>query len=129
MSDVAWPRLLKHRSDLRFSFNEVSLAIADDGVIVVSDPKNHRGFCPTARAVKNSERGSFIGSIEALRLRDLRTTVVSILSPRGLVAVLDCESGQWNLPQLGEHLDDLPSAIAIEGSMYALRKWQDMLME
>jgi hypothetical protein len=47
----------------------------------------------------------------------------------GLVAVLDCSSGVWNPENLVEHLDDVPSATAVEGAIHAFKKYQDLVFE
>lgn len=123
MINVAWPRLLKHRSDFRFSFQAVEITVAENGIVVIRHKDTEREYCLMARAVEKSRRGTFSGSIEALRLRDFRV-VVCILAEEGLVAVFDCETRQWNPPDLCLHLDDLPSAVAVEGAMHAFYDWQ-----
>jgi hypothetical protein len=123
MINIAWPHLLKHRSDFRFSFQSVEITVDDDGITVIRHTETGREYCLMTRCVENSARGKFPGSIEALRLRDFRV-VVCILAAEGLVAVLDCETGHWNSPDLCRHLDDLPSAIAAEGAMHAFYRWQ-----
>ncbi len=50
--------------------------------------------------------------------------MVAILSHNGLVAVYDCATGTWNLKHLVDALEDMPSGIAIEGSMHAFAQWQ-----
>lgn len=128
MINIAWPHLVKHRSDFRFSFQAVEITVADDGIIVIRHADTGREYSLMAHAVENSRRGTFPGSIEALRLRDFRI-VVCILANEGLVAVLDCETGHWNLADLCQHLDDLPSAIAAEGAMHAFYDWQQRQAE
>jgi hypothetical protein len=128
MINIAWPDLIKHRSDFRFSFQAVEITVADDGVVSIRQAEAGREYCLTTRAVENSRRGTFQGSIEALLLRDWRI-VVCILADEGLVAVLDCRTGEWNLPDLCRHLDDLPSAIAAEGAMHAFYDWQQRQAE
>ncbi|MGI8962795.1 MAG: hypothetical protein ACR2IV_24165 [Bryobacteraceae bacterium] len=123
MINIAWPHLLKHRSDFRFSFEPVEVTVSDDRTIIIRHTDTGREYCLMTRCVENSARGTFPGSIEALRLRDFRI-VVCILADEGLVAVLDCETGNWNSPDLCRHLDDLPSAIGAEGAMHAFYEWQ-----
>jgi hypothetical protein len=126
--NIAWPRLLKHRSDFRFSFQEVLFRVRSNGKIRITIPSEKRSFSLLANAVEHSAKGKFVGSIEALILRDFKV-VICFLANDGLIAVLDCQSGEWNPPALVEHLDDLPSAVAVEGAMHAFKKWQDHIFE
>lgn len=43
--------------------------------------------------------------------------------------MLDCNSGIWNPKNLVEHLDDVPSATAVEGAMHAFKKYQDLVFD
>lgn len=128
MGNIAWPRLLKHRSDFRFSFQHVHITVGETGEITITDPADGKSIPVNASAVDKSARGNFLGSIEAFVLRDF-SVVVCILAQDGLVAVLDCSSGTWNPKNLIEHLDDVPSATAVEGAMHAFKKYQDMIFE
>lgn len=118
MLNVAWPRLMKHRPEFRFSCLAAEIEVTADGIAIVRAGKERREVLRTP-AVVNADRGVFEGTVEAIRLRNIRTTVICVLSSHGLVAVLDCDTGKWNSPELCDHLDDLPSAIAVEGAMHA----------
>jgi hypothetical protein len=129
--NIAWPRLMKHRREFRFSFQPVLVRLARNDEATILD---HAGqeVCRVP-AVEGSRRASweedqevveFEGAIEAVQLLDLNTFVVCILSHNGLVAVFDCQSGQWNPEELVKQLDDMPSAIAVEGAMHAFAEWQ-----
>jgi hypothetical protein len=128
MINIVWPRLLKHRSDFRFSFQAVHITVGETGEITITDPANGKSIPLNTRAVDKAARGNFLGSIEAFILRDF-SVVVCVLALDGLVAVLDCSSGIWNPEKLVEHLDDVPSATAVEGAMHAFKKYQDMIFE
>lgn len=122
--NIAWPRLFnRHRLHFRFSFKEVLISVSDNGDVSIQDINGENEIYRT-QAVKNSQRGTFIGSIEAIRLSDLATTVVCVLAGDGLVAVFDCSSGKWNVPNICEALDDLVSGVAIEGAMNAFSQKQ-----
>lgn len=130
--NIAWPRLLKHRQDFRFSFQPVLIRLSQDGNATVSDASDSAVICRVP-AVANSmpmrwEPGDsdrpFEGSIEAVQLDASPIFVVCVLVPNGLIAVLDCRSGLWNPAPLVDRLDDMPSAIAVEGAMHAFAEWQ-----
>jgi hypothetical protein len=130
--NIAWPRLTKHRREFRFSFQAVLIRLAQNGEAVIFDSGGSQEICrvPTVNGCRPScwEQGeSYIereGSIEAVQLHDLNTVIVCVLSHDGLIAAFDCRSGQWNPEQLVELLDDMPSAIAVEGAMHAFAQWQ-----
>jgi hypothetical protein len=128
MINIAWPRLLKHRSDFRFSFQAVTVTVGHAGEITITDPVDGKNIPVNAKAVEKARRGRFLGSIEAFVLRD-SSVVVCVLAIDGLVAVLDCSTGVWNSDNLVEHLDDVPSATAVEGAMHAFKKYQDQVFE
>jgi hypothetical protein len=130
--NIAWPRLMKHRLDFRFSFQDVIIYLKRDGEALVLDRTTRQEICRVTavsgfRPVQwdaNDEHIEFEGSIEAVHLRDVRTSVICVLGHYGLIAVFDCEKQQWNLPDQVEMLDDMPSAVAVEGAMHAFAEWQ-----
>lgn len=126
MLNVAWPRLMKHRPEFRFSCLAVEVEVTADGIAIVRAGKESKEVLRTP-AVVNADRGVYEGTVEAIRLRNIRTTVICVLSSHGLVAVLDCDTGKWNAPELSDHLDDLPSAIAVEGAMHAHAEQHDLV--
>lgn len=129
--NVAWPKLLNHRQEFRFSFQSVIIRLSKDGTASVKDYHDSYEICQVTtvqacRPLKWEEGESdlpFEGSIEAVQLRNFETFVVCILSSDGLVALFDCESGQWNPEALIEQLDDMPSAIAVEGALNVFNEW------
>ncbi|MEK6260066.1 MAG: hypothetical protein AABP62_15705 [Planctomycetota bacterium] len=129
--NIAWPRLMKHRREFRFSFQPVVIRLTRAGEAVLLDRLTLREIlrtmsvegCRPVRWEGDKEFEEFEGSVEAVQLLDL-TTVVAILGHHGLIAVYDCESGLWNPSHVVEALDDMPSGIAIEGSMHAFAQWQ-----
>jgi len=130
--NIAWPRLMKHRLDFRFSFQDVIIRLAKDGEAAVCERTTGKEICRITSVhscrpaiwESGKEYIEFEGSVEGVHLRDIRTTVVCILGHNGLIAVLDCETRKWNLPKLVEMLDDMPSAVAVEGAMHAFAEWQ-----
>jgi hypothetical protein len=129
--NIAWPRLTKHRQEFRFSFQPVLIRLARNGEAIILDSSGGLEICrvTTVKSCRpfdweDKSDIEFEGSIEAVQLRDLHTFIVRILGHDGLVALFDCESGQWNPEQLVELLDDMPSAIAVEGAMHVFAKWQ-----
>jgi hypothetical protein len=130
--NVAWPHLLEHRREFRFSFQSVVIRLTQDGTALVSDFSDSREVL-RIRAVKDclpahwkpgESDEPFEGSIEAVQLRDTWASVVCVLAHDGLVAVFDCESGDWNRADLVEKLEHMPSAVAVEGAMHAFHEWQ-----
>ena len=130
--NIVWPRLMKHRQDFRFSFQRVSIRLAKNGEATILDSSGSQEICRVIAVdgitpsdwEEDRPYVEFEGSIEAIQLRDLNTFVVCILNHDRLVAVFDCRTGQWNSEQLVELLGDMPSAIAVEGAMYAFAEWQ-----
>jgi hypothetical protein len=118
--------LLKHRNDFRFSFQPVEISVQENGETVVRDAPAGEELCRT-EAVEDAPRGTFRGSIETVRLRNLSDTVLCILAPDGVVAVLDCRSGDWNTPRLRKHLGDFPSALSAEGAMHAFANYHTLV--
>lgn len=129
--NIAWPRLMNHRREFRFSFQPVVIRLCRDGEATVLDRLTLRKVlqtlsvegCRPHRWEDAKEFEEFEGSIEAVQLLD-HSCVVVILGHHGLVAVYDCASGRWNPKHLVTALDDMPSGIAIEGSMHAFAQWQ-----
>ena len=118
--NIAWPRLLKHRSDFIFSFQAIAIDVDQTVEITISDPTNGENIPLNARAFEKAARGSFLGSIEALILRDF-SVVVCVLALDGLVAVLDCNSGIWNPQNLVEIRG--PGGLVVGFSCIALHKF------
>lgn len=130
--NIVWPHLMKHRQQFRFSFQPVLIRLAPNGEAIVLDINGSQEICHVTtthgcRPTHWEEGKSHIeieGSIEAVQLPDFNTFVVTILSHDGLVAVFNCQSGEWNPEHLVDLLDDMPSAIAVEGAMHAFAEWQ-----
>lgn len=118
-----WPKLFRYRMDFRFGVRHADIHVGEDGVITIDG-----SVLDGVRAVPNSIRGSVTGSVEAVRLRDLATTVICIAAHDGLIAVLDCGTGRWNNADLVEQLDDFPSSVAIEGAMHEFVEKQELVL-
>jgi hypothetical protein len=128
---IAWRSLMKHRPEFRFSFQRVLIRLSRDGQATIIDDTGQELFrvttvegCRPTRWEEDQSDVTFEGSIEAVQLRDLATFVVCVLGHDGLIAVFDCESGEWNLEERVKLLYDMPSAIAVEGAMHAFAEWQ-----
>jgi hypothetical protein len=122
--NIAWPNLLKHRSELRFSYQDVIVLQTPEGDALVRDRDSGVEIC-RVKPVDTFEPAEFEASLEAVQLRDLSTVCVCILSNHGLIAVFDCNSERWNSPELVTLLEDMPSAIAVEGALNAFVDWND----
>ncbi|MDX0775298.1 hypothetical protein GOD44_12570 [Sinorhizobium medicae] len=130
--NIAWPHLLEHRQEFRFSFQPVVIRLTQDGTASIAESSGSREIL-RVQAVKNclpahwkpgESDEPFEGSIEAVQLRETWASVVCVLAHDGLVAVFDCDSGEWNRADLVEKLDHMPSAVAVEGAMHAFHEWQ-----
>ena len=107
--NFAWPKLMEHRQEFRFSFQRVMIRLTQNGDATVLDSDGGEeidrietvlGCRPTCWPEGAPPYVEFEGSIEAVQLRDLETFVVCVLNTEGLVAVFDCRSGQWNSERL-----------------------------
>lgn len=121
--NAVWPRIFKHRSEFRFGVRHVMVDVDDAGTILLDGQPLHG-----VRAVPNSLRGTVEGTVEAVRLGDRRTTAICVAVYEGLVAVLDCATGEWNPPHLVKQLDQFPSAIALEGAMHEFADKQELVL-
>jgi hypothetical protein len=120
---VFWPKLFRYRMDFRFGVRHADIHVDEDGVIRLDG-----NVLDGVRAVPNSIRGSVAGSVEAVRLHDLTTTVICIAAHDGLIAVLNCGTGRWNEAELVEQLEDFPSSVAIEGAMHEFVSKQELVL-
>jgi hypothetical protein len=126
MLNVMWPRLMKYRTQFRFCCLTAEIEVTAGGIAIVRAGNENKEVLRTS-AVVNADRGVYEGTVEAIRLSNIRDTIICVLSSHGLVAVLDCNTGRWNAAELCDYLDDLPSAIAVEGAMYAHAEQHDLV--